>query len=59
MESISLDLQDVDVCQETMIWNRLYKVNKDSYNTISAPVHSEINIFTDGSKMSEGVGASY
>ena len=54
--AIDLREDSSDECKESN-WIRNFKVCQDSFNRPSG--HSELNIYTDGSKMNERVGAAY
>ena len=41
------------------IWNRAFKINTDSFKSTVEPTNNEITIYTDGSKMKEGVGSGF
>ena len=57
-EKIGLKGEQIDSCNE-IIWERNFKVNKDSFLETAKHIHSEVNIYTDGSKMSDNIGAAF
>ena len=51
--------EELDTCQET-VEQRNFSINTKSMDENNSPKHGELNIYTDGSKMSENrVGAAY
>ena len=56
--SLDLQLGDIDTCDE-MIWNKNFSVNKKSFCAEKPPLHSEVNIYTDGSKLDNRVGSGF
>ena len=57
-EKLDIDYENTDVCNE-VIRGRLYKVKLESLKESKFPVHSELNVYTDGSKIDNRVGAAY
>ena len=41
------------------IWEKLYKVNENSYTTRTEPMRAQINIYNDGSKTDEHTGCGF
>ena len=41
------------------LWKKYYFVNIDSFKNTGPPVHSQVNIYTDGSKTDDHVGSGY
>ena len=57
-ETLGLKADDIDVCDE-IIWQTEFMVDRESFKIDSKHQHSEINVYTDGSKMSNNIGAAY
>ena len=55
---IGLRLEDTDALKADK-WEKLYKVNLESFIHTGPPVHTQVNIYTDGSKTEEHVGSGY
>ena len=57
-ETLGLKTEDIDTCSE-IIRDNLFRVDRNSFKENSKHIHSEANVYTDGSKMSEHIGAAY
>ena len=55
---IGLRLEDTDALKADK-WEKLYRVNLESFVHTGPPVHTQVNIYTDGSKTEEHVGSGY
>ena len=55
---IGLRLEDTDALKADK-WEKLYKVNLESFVHVGPPIHTQVNIYTDGSKTKEHVGSGY
>ena len=54
----SLDLEGSDKTRQ-LVWQRNFKLNKESLTNRGFPIQTQINIYTDGSKTEEHVGCGY
>ena len=57
-EKVGLKAEDIDVCNVTLR-EQNFTVNYDSFTNPTHPRHAEANFYTDGSKMSDNVGATF
>ena len=57
-ENLGLKAEDIDTCND-IIRENLFIVDRKSFQENSKHVHSEVNVYTDGSKMSDNIGAAY
>ena len=57
-KELGLNEEESDILAESN-WNKCFKIDTSSLEQISSPVHSELNIYTDGSKLDGRVGAAY
>ena len=55
---MGIDLEGSDKRKQD-IWEKQYKVNTDSFKIVGPPIHTQINIYTDGSKTNEHVGSGF
>ena len=55
---IGLRLENTDAFKADK-WEKYYRVNLESFANKGPPVHTQINIYTDGSKTEEHVGSGY
>ena len=56
-KEIGIQANELDVCNERSP-ERLFKVDK-KFNKGRAPIHAEMNLYTDGSKLDDRVGAGF
>ena len=55
---IGIRLEDTDAIK-TEKWEKFYRVNLESFVHTGPPIHTQVNIYTDGSKTEEHVGSGY
>ena len=57
-EHLGLKAEQIDSCNE-VIWEKQFNVDRSSFLENAKHIHSEVNVYTDGSKMSENIGAAF
>ena len=55
---MGLKIDDTDVIKVDK-WEKLCTVNLESFKNTGSPIHSQINVYMDGSKTDEHVGSGY
>ena len=57
-KDLSIQIGSTDAIKSDL-WKKYYSVNIDSFKNTDPPVHSQVNIYTDGSKTDDHVGSGY
>ena len=57
-KQLGLKIDDTDALKAEK-WEKRYRVNLDSFKQVGPPIHSKINVYTDGSKTDDHVGSGY
>ena len=58
LQEIEIEIDENDRISD-LIWHKLYTINIDSFTTNTLPIQSQLNIYTDGSKTKDHVGAGF
>ena len=57
-DKVNIDLEVTNKTKENN-WQKVFKVNKDSFNVQKFPMQSQVNSYTDGSKNEDHVGRNF
>lgn len=57
-KNLGIRIEDTDAIK-TDNWGNLSSVNLESFKNTGPPIHSQINVYTDGSRTEEPVGSRY
>ena len=58
LREIEIEIDENDKISD-LIWHKLYTINVESFITNTLPIQSQLNIYTDGSKIKAHVGVGF